>query len=54
LRVEQASGAWTVHQVIDDADGDHDWVLTAEIDPAASDREGAPVWRTVRFEAAGS
>jgi len=54
LRVEQASGAWTVRQVIDDADGDHDWVLTAEIDLAASDREGAPVWRTVRFEAAGS
>jgi hypothetical protein len=46
FKLEEGSQAWVVRQVIDDPEGHHDWVLTAEIDLAASDAEGAPVWRT--------
>ncbi|GAA3233320.1 DEAD/DEAH box helicase [Pseudonocardia petroleophila] len=38
---------WLVRQVLDDPDGDRDWAITAEVDLAASDEEGAPVvWLT--------
>ena len=46
----EAPVRWTVRQVIDDPDGNHDWAIVGEIDLAASDEEGAPVWRTVRFD----
>jgi hypothetical protein len=36
-------GTWWVRQVLDDADGDHDWAITAVVDLAASDEAGQPV-----------
>ncbi|WP_240644192.1 DEAD/DEAH box helicase [Antribacter gilvus] len=36
-------GTWWVRQVFDDADGDHDWAITALVDLAASDEAGAVV-----------
>ena len=41
------------YQVIDDADGFHDTVIVADVDLAASDEAGAPVWRTVGLRSAG-
>ncbi|GAA1874936.1 DEAD/DEAH box helicase [Myceligenerans crystallogenes] len=38
-------GMWWVRQVIDDADGDHDWAITAVVDLAASDEAGQVVLR---------
>ena len=38
---------WLVRQVLDDPAGDRDWAITAEVDLAATDEEGAPVvWLT--------
>lgn len=34
---------WEVRQILDDPAGDHDWGISAEIDLAASDSEGAAV-----------
>ncbi|PCE15488.1 DEAD/DEAH box helicase [Microbacterium sp. SZ1] len=34
---------WTVRQIIDDPAGDHDWGISATVDLAASDEEGAAV-----------
>ncbi|PZR52305.1 DUF3516 domain-containing protein [Xylanimonas oleitrophica] len=34
-------GTWWVRQVLDDADGDHDWAITVLVDLAASDEAGA-------------
>ncbi len=36
-------GTWFVRQVLDDANGDHDWAITATVDLAASDEAGAVV-----------
>jgi hypothetical protein len=36
-------GVWRVRQVLDDPAGDRDWGITATIDLAASDADGAPV-----------
>jgi hypothetical protein len=36
-------GTWWVRQVLDDADGDHDWAITVLVDLAASDEAGAVV-----------
>ncbi|MFE5336139.1 DEAD/DEAH box helicase [Isoptericola sp. NPDC056573] len=38
---EVPAGTWWVRQVLDDADGDHDWAITAVVDLAASDEAGA-------------
>ncbi|MEU2201301.1 DUF3516 domain-containing protein [Isoptericola sp. NPDC019482] len=38
---EVPAGTWWVRQVLDDADGDHDWAVTAVVDLAASDEAGA-------------
>jgi hypothetical protein len=43
LHIEAEPGAWRVRQVFDDPAGDRDWGITAVIDLAASDAEGAPV-----------
>ncbi len=43
-------GLWEVRQVLDDPQGWHDWTIHAEVDLAASDDEGAPVWRTLGLE----
>jgi hypothetical protein len=38
---------WSVRQILDDPDGNHDWAITAEIDVAESDETGEPVIRIV-------
>jgi hypothetical protein len=40
---QQGSRAWTVRQIFDDPAGDHDWGISATVDLAASDEEGAAV-----------
>lgn len=40
-------GTWWVRQVLDDANGDRDWAITATVDLAASDEAGAPVVRVL-------
>jgi hypothetical protein len=41
VRVEQ--GTWWVRQVLDDADSNRDWAITAQVDLAASDEAGEVV-----------
>ena len=43
LLITQGDTAWTVRQVLDDPAGDHDWGISATVDLAASDEEGAAV-----------
>ncbi|MFK4851118.1 DEAD/DEAH box helicase [Microbacterium sp. ZW T6_19] len=43
LLITQGATAWTVHQIIDDPAGDHDWRISATVDLAASDEEGAAI-----------
>ena len=50
FQVSEVPGLWRVRQVLDDPEGWHDAAVIAEIDLAASDEEGSPVWRTLRFE----
>jgi superfamily II RNA helicase len=45
LLIEEGETTWTVRQILDDPDGDHDWGISAEIDLAASDEFGEPVVR---------
>ncbi|MEV0004992.1 DUF3516 domain-containing protein [Micromonospora sp. NPDC050980] len=45
LMIEQGRQRWTVRQIFDDPDGDHDWGISAEVDLAASDEVGAAVVR---------
>jgi hypothetical protein len=45
LLIDQQRDKWTVRQIFDDPDGDHDWGISAEIDLAASDEAGAAVVR---------
>ncbi|GIG92851.1 DEAD/DEAH box helicase [Plantactinospora endophytica] len=45
LMIEQGRDRWTVRQIFDDPDGDHDWGISAEVDLAASDAAGAAVLR---------
>ncbi|HEY6798391.1 MAG TPA: DUF3516 domain-containing protein [Kineosporiaceae bacterium] len=42
---EGRPGFWTVRQIFDDPDGDHDWGICADIDLAASDDAGEAVVR---------
>ena len=37
--IEQGRETWTVRQIFDDPDGDHDWGISAEVDLAASRRD---------------
>ncbi|MDO4898741.1 MAG: DUF3516 domain-containing protein [Rothia sp. (in: high G+C Gram-positive bacteria)] len=41
--VSEHPGIWKVRQILADPEDNHDWAMTAEIDLAASDEEGAPV-----------
>ena len=41
---------WTVRQIFDDPDGDHDWGISAEVDLAASDEEGRAVVHVVAVD----
>ncbi len=43
LIMDETGRRWTVRQIIDDPNGDHDWGFSAEIDLDASDTEGVPV-----------
>ena len=45
LQITEAPGTWTVRQVLQDPDGDHDWGITAQVDLAASDEAGEAVVR---------
>ncbi|MBE1488762.1 DEAD/DEAH box helicase [Plantactinospora soyae] len=45
LMIEQGRDRWTVRQILDDPDSDHDWGISAEVDLAASDAVGAAVLR---------
>jgi superfamily II RNA helicase len=40
---------WTVRQILDDPEGDHDFAIVATVDLDASDAAGEPVIRTVSF-----
>ena len=44
---------WTVRQIIDDPEGDHDFAIVATVDLDGSDAAGEPVIQTVSFAAAG-
>ena len=50
LEVVERPGIWQVRQVLDDPEGWHDTAIVAEVNLAASDEAGAPVWRTLRLE----
>jgi superfamily II RNA helicase len=41
LQIDAGPAAWTVRQVFDDPEGDHDWGIDATVDLAASDEIGA-------------
>jgi superfamily II RNA helicase len=43
LHITAGPAAWTVRQVFDDPDGDHDWGIDATVDLAASDEAGTAV-----------
>ncbi|WP_229074409.1 RNA helicase [Actinoplanes sp. DH11] len=43
LHIEQGPAVWTVRQVFEDPDGDHDWGIDATVDLAASDEAGTAV-----------
>jgi superfamily II RNA helicase len=45
LIIEELSDRWQVRQIFDDAAGDHDWGISAEVDLAASDEAGTAVLR---------
>jgi superfamily II RNA helicase len=47
LQIEQMSDTWSVKQVFEDPDGDHDWRIEAEVDLAASDEAGVAVVRVL-------
>ncbi|UEJ82963.1 DUF3516 domain-containing protein [Brachybacterium halotolerans subsp. kimchii] len=43
LQIREESKRWTIRQVIDDPDGNHDWGIEAELDLEATDEAGEPV-----------
>ncbi|HEY0934956.1 MAG TPA: DUF3516 domain-containing protein [Trebonia sp.] len=43
ILIEESKTSWSVRQIFDDPAGDHDWGVSATIDLAASDEEGAAV-----------
>jgi superfamily II RNA helicase len=43
LHISTGPATWTVRQVFDDPDGDHDWGIDATVDLAPSDEAGAAV-----------
>jgi superfamily II RNA helicase len=45
LMIDEGKTTWTVRQIFDDPAGDHDWGISATVDLAASDEEGAAVIR---------
>lgn len=43
LLITEGASEWAVRQIIDDPAGEHDWGISATVDLAASDEEGAAV-----------
>jgi superfamily II RNA helicase len=43
FEVDEQGRTWTVRQVLVDPDGDHEWILLAEVDLDASDEQGVAV-----------
>jgi superfamily II RNA helicase len=43
FHVTKQPGSWTVRQIFDDPNSDHDWAITATVDLAASDEAGEAV-----------
>ena len=43
LIMNETGRRWTVRQILDDPEGDHDWGFSAEVDLDASDDRGMPV-----------
>ena len=50
FRIEKGRERWTILQVIHDPEGNHDWMIRAEADLAASDAAGSAVVRTLAFQ----
>jgi superfamily II RNA helicase len=50
LEVTEGPDRWRVRQILDDADAHHDAAIVGEVDLAASDQVGAPVWVTVALD----
>ncbi len=46
----EGPNVWRVRQVLDDAEGWHEWAIVGEVDIAESDAAGVPVWRTVALD----
>jgi hypothetical protein len=47
LLVDEQPEMWTVHQLLADPNGDHDWRISGQVDLAASDEAGSAVVRIV-------
>jgi hypothetical protein len=47
LVIEEGPQRWSVRQIFDDPEGDHDWGVSAEVDLAASDEAGEAVVRVL-------
>jgi hypothetical protein len=45
LHLTAGPDTWSVRQVFDDPDGDHDWGISAEVDLAASNEQGVAAVR---------
>jgi superfamily II RNA helicase len=52
-RQAAGDGIWTVRQIIDDPEGNHDFAIVGTVDLAASDAAGEPVIRTAAFASGG-
>ena len=50
LLIDETGPAWTVRQILDDPDGNHDWGISAVIDLAASDEAGEAVVRVTAVD----
>ena len=50
LLIEEDAEVWRVRQIFDDPAGDHDWGISAEVDLAASDEEGAAAVRVLAVD----
>ncbi len=50
LLLAEGPTEWTVRQILDDPAGDHDWGISATVDLAASDEEGAAVLTVTGFD----
>ncbi len=53
LVIDEAPRSWTVRQVLDDPEGNHDWAITATVDLAASDEAGVAAVTVTDVAAAG-